>query len=306
MAFYSGKTRNIQFRQKQLRTLLKFTQDQEKEICEPIFEDLQKPYAEILLSELAFVRNEIVTALQELPQRVESNRVSKPFIHQFDDCMIRYEPLGTVLVMGAWNYPIQECYPVIFGGLNLAEAVLKQRFDHVFYTGGSFVGKIVLEAASKHLTPVTLELGGKSFFKNVKSHMQHNVTAMNNLHQSFFQSVHVSLMTSVISTFLLNASLGGKYVNSSQQRYSTKMSGRIEGSIEKIYGNLGRRVARLIDKKKVAVGGEIDREDKFISPTVLIGTEPNDPIMQEEIFGPVLPIVNIATVDQAINLVHCR
>ncbi|RDD38918.1 Aldehyde dehydrogenase, dimeric NADP-preferring [Trichoplax sp. H2] len=283
MAFYSGKTRNIQFRRKQLRTLLKFTQDHEKEICESIFEDLQKPYAEILLSELAFVRNEIVTALQELPQRVESNRVSKPFIHQFDDCMIRYEPLGTVLVMDAWNYPIQECYPVIFGGLNLAEAVLKQRFDHVFYTGGSFVGKIVLEAASKHLTPVTLELGGKRRVARLIDK----------------KKVAVGGEIDREDKFISPTVLTGTEPNDPIMQEETIISSTILFRLSIL------RVARLIDKKKVAVEGEIDREDKFISLTVLTGTEPNDPIMQEEIFGPVLPIVNIATVDEAINFVHC-
>ncbi|RDD38919.1 Fatty aldehyde dehydrogenase [Trichoplax sp. H2] len=345
-AFRSGKTQSVDFRQQQLRALLKLTRDHEKEICDAIFKDLHKPYEEALVSEVAFLRNELIAAIQELPQWSKPERVKKPFLHQFDECMIRPEPLGTVLVMGAWNYPFQlllspvvgaiaagncvimkpseispntasivaelipkyldnDCYPVIYGGLDVSKATLEQRFDHIFYTGGSAVGKIVMEAASKHLTPVILELGGKSPC-------------------IVDDNCNIDVAAQRIAW--------GKYINSGQtciapdyvlctKAVQPKLVQELKRSIEKFYGEDPKksadfcrmislrhlkRVAGLIDENKVAVGGEVDENDKFISPTVVTDVKPEDAIMQEEIFGPVLPIVPVANVDEAIELVNSR
>uniref|UniRef100_A0A8C6VJ70 Aldehyde dehydrogenase family 3 member A2 n=1 Tax=Naja naja TaxID=35670 RepID=A0A8C6VJ70_NAJNA len=200
-AFNTGKTRPLAFRIQQLKALKKMVQENEKEFSAAMKADLNKSELNSFSYEIMIVLGEIDLFLEKLPEWASPQSVEKTILTLSDKTYIHREPLGVTLVIGAWNYPFvlimgpllaaiaagtlfrieynrrntakvlekllpqyidKDLYPVVNGGVPETTELLKQRFDHIFYTGNSVVGKIVMEAASKHLTPVTLELGGKS------------------------------------------------------------------------------------------------------------------------------------------------
>ncbi|CAB1348306.1 unnamed protein product [Coregonus sp. 'balchen'] len=165
---------------------------------------------------------------------------------------IQPEPLGVVLIIGAWNYPWAELYPVVCGGVSETQELLRQRFDHVFYTGNSTVGKLVMEAAARHLTPVTLELGGKS---------------------PCYIDKDVDL------TVACRRITWGKFVNCGQTCIAPDYI-LCEPSIQD-------RVVEEIRKCITDVTG-------------------GSKVMQEEIFGPLLPIITVSGVDEAIQFINER
>ncbi|NXU47615.1 AL3A2 dehydrogenase, partial [Turnix velox] len=202
-AFNSGRCRSLEFRLQQLKALERMVQEKEREILAAIKADLHKNEPSAYSHEILGVLGELVLAMEKLPSWAAPQPVKKDILTMRDEVYVCHEPLGVVLIMGAWNYPFllvmqpligaiaagnavvvkpsevsentaglvadllpqyldKELYPVVTGGVPETTELLAQRFDHILYTGSSAVGKIVMAAAAKHLTPVTLELGGKS------------------------------------------------------------------------------------------------------------------------------------------------
>uniref|UniRef100_A0A2I3TCQ3 Aldehyde dehydrogenase, dimeric NADP-preferring n=1 Tax=Pan troglodytes TaxID=9598 RepID=A0A2I3TCQ3_PANTR len=202
-AFSSGRTRLLQFRIQQLEALRRLIQEQEQELVGALAADLHKNEWNAYYEEVVYVLEEIEYMIQKLPEWAADEPVEKTPQTQQDELYIHSEPLGVVLVIGTWNYPFnltiqpmvgaiaagnavvlkpselsenmasllatiipqyldKDLYPVINGGVPETTELLKERFDHILYTGSTGVGKIIMTAAAKHLTPVTLELGGKS------------------------------------------------------------------------------------------------------------------------------------------------
>uniref|UniRef100_A0A2I3GHQ9 Aldehyde dehydrogenase, dimeric NADP-preferring n=1 Tax=Nomascus leucogenys TaxID=61853 RepID=A0A2I3GHQ9_NOMLE len=202
-AFCSGRTRPLQFRIQQLEALRRLIQEQEQELAGALAADLHKNEWNAYYEEVVYVLEEIEYMIQKLPEWAADEPVEKTPQTQQDELYIHSEPLGVVLVIGTWNYPFnltiqpmvgaiaagnavvlkpselsenmasllatiipqyldKDLYPVINGGVPETTELLKERFDHILYTGSTGVGKIIMTAAAKHLTPVTLELGGKS------------------------------------------------------------------------------------------------------------------------------------------------
>lgn len=190
-------------REHQLKQLQKMYNECEPEMLHALAADLRKHKQEAMILEIEFLRNDLVNTIQHLREWTEPERPEKSMVNMLDSVCIYKDPFGVVLVMGAWNYPMQltllpvaaaiaagntviikpsevapatakfiadtlpryldaECYQVVLGGVAETTELLKQKFDYIFYTGSSRVGRIVHAAANKHLTPVTLELGGKS------------------------------------------------------------------------------------------------------------------------------------------------
>ncbi|WP_328436156.1 aldehyde dehydrogenase family protein [Streptomyces sp. NBC_00425] len=258
----------------------------------------------------------------------------------------QYDPLGVVLVIAPWNYPAQlllaplvgalaagnavvvkpselapatsaalarllpahldtEAVAVVEGGVPETTALLAERFDHIFYTGNGAVGRVVLRAAAEHLTPVTLELGGKS---------------------PAFVDRDADL--AVVADRLAR----GKFLNAGQTcvapdyvltdpETAAALEPLLARAVETVYGadpqtsaEYGRivnerhfdRLAGLLDSGRVVVGGGKDRADKYLAPTVLADVDPKSPVMQEEIFGPILPIVTVDGLDAAIGFINDR
>lgn len=200
--FESGKTKSIDFRLKQIKALGKLLEENTDKIVQVLEKDLKKPKVETILTEIDMIAAEIKETLQNLHKWDKPERPAKAFANVLDSVYIINDPYGVVLVMGAWNYPMQltlapvvgaiaagncvvikpsdlapassqfmaeyipkyldsDAFHVFEGGVPETTDLLKQRFDYIFYTGSTAVGKIIHAAANKYLTPVTLELGGK-------------------------------------------------------------------------------------------------------------------------------------------------
>lgn len=262
------------------------------------------------------------------------------------DAYIYRDPYGVVLVIGAWNYPLllslapalgaiaagncviikpseiapasaeliaklipkyldQECYQVFLGGVVETTELLQNRFDYVFFTGSTTVGKIVHQAAAKFLTPTTLELGGKSPVY-IDNSADIGLVAKRvmwgkcfNAGQSCIAPDYVLCSRDVQENFLKAAEKVLKEWYGKEVKQSPEL-GRI------VNDNHFKRILRLIGDSKIALGGDCDSTERFISPTILIDVKPTDPIMQEEIFGPVLPILNVNDANEAISFINTR
>ncbi|KAF9912240.1 Aldehyde dehydrogenase 3 member B1, partial [Lobosporangium transversale] len=200
--FFSGITRPLEFRKQQLRGLYNLLADNDAAIREAVFQDLHKPPTELMISETGMIKQECIDAIKNLEKWAANRSVKTSIVNKFDNVHIRKDPLGMVLIIGAWNYPLnlllgpavgaiaagntvilkpseislntaalltkllpkyldQRAYRVVNGAVEETTLLLEHKFDHIFYTGNGQVGKIIMGAAAKQLTPVTLELGGK-------------------------------------------------------------------------------------------------------------------------------------------------
>ncbi|XP_001508369.2 aldehyde dehydrogenase, dimeric NADP-preferring [Ornithorhynchus anatinus] len=345
-AFKSGKSRPLKFRLRQLENLKKMIKEREKEIFAALMGDLNKNEWNGYYGEVIYSLEEIDYALQKLPEWMADEPVEKTPLSADDETYIHSEPLGVVLIIGAWNYPFnltiqpmvgaiaagnaviikpselsehtaillaellpqyldQDLYHVINGGVPETTELLKERFDYIFYTGNTAVGKIVMAAAAKHLTPVTLELGGKNPCY-VDKDCDLDIACRRITWGKFLNSGQTCVAPDYI---LCEPSLQDQIVE------------KIKKTLKEFYGDdakksrdYGRiinahhfqRVMGLIEEQKVAVGGTGDQAARYIAPTILTDVDPESKVMQEEIFGPALPIVCVKSLEEAIEFVNQR
>ncbi|MEU6091935.1 aldehyde dehydrogenase family protein [Streptomyces sp. NPDC047085] len=258
----------------------------------------------------------------------------------------QYDPLGVVLVIAPWNYPAQlllapmvgalasgnavvakpselapatsaalaelipayldtDAVAVVEGGIPETTALLAQRFDHIFYTGNGTVGRIVMRAAAEHLTPVTLELGGKSpVFVDHGTDL--DVVADRLARGKFLNAGQTCVAPDYVLTDPETAAaLEAGLVRAVEALFGADPAASPE------YGRIVNerhfdRLSALLDSGRLAVGGGSDRTDRYIAPTVLADVDPKSPVMQEEIFGPILPIVTVPDLDAAIDFINDR
>ena len=344
--FAGGLTRSLAWRREQLRAIRRFTVEQETAIYAALREDLGKGEGEALTSEIAFVRAEIDHMLKHLMHWTANEKQPVPLFLRPGRSYIRREPLGVVLVIGAWNLPvpvllgpaiaaiaagnavvmkpselapataalIDEMLPryvdgaaiaVVTGGVAETTALLEERFDHIFYTGNGRVGRIVAAAAARHLTPVTLELGGRNpVIVDGTAHMA--VTARRlawakwmNAGQVCVSPDHLLVVRDAVPALItaLVAALGEFY-----------------GDDPKTHPDYGRivndahfqRLSRLLEGGggQTVHGGGADQTSRYMAPTIVLDPDPASALMQDEIFGPILPIVQIDDVAAAVALVN--
>ncbi|MBJ7902447.1 aldehyde dehydrogenase family protein [Streptomyces sp. DSM 110735] len=258
----------------------------------------------------------------------------------------QYDPLGVVLVIAPWNYPAQlllapmvgalasgnavvakpselapatsaalaelipayldtDAVAVVEGGIPETTALLAERFDHIFYTGNGTVGRVVMRAAAEHLTPVTLELGGKSpAFVDRDTDL--DVVADRLVRGKFLNAGQTCVAPDYVLTDPETApALEAALVRAVEGVYGTDPAASPE------YGRIVNerhfdRLSGLLDSGRVVVGGASDRKDKYIAPTVLADLAPEAPVMREEIFGPILPIVTVPDLDAAVDFINDR
>lgn len=338
--FNTGKTKSIEFRIEQLKKLRQIIVDNEKAIIQALHDDLRKSELEAYATEVGIVLVEIDDLLKNVKSWSKPQRVKTPLFHQLATSWRYPEPYGVTYIISPWNYPFQlliaplaaamvagntailkpselsertslliyklisenfdESYiKVVLGGVEESKAMLEQRFDYIFFTGGTEIGRYVYQAAARHLTPVTLELGGKSPCI-VDEDIQLTHTSRRILWGKFTNAGQ----TCVAPDYLL--------VN---KKVKAQLIDKMKEHLKEFYGDdpaqspdYGRiisnrhfdRIARMISPEKVVVGGQMDRSDKYIAPTLLEGVSLEDSVMQEEIFGPVLPIIEYNTLDEAI------
>jgi aldehyde dehydrogenase (NAD+) len=344
--FESGRTRALHWRRSQLDALERMLDDNEDAIGEALATDLGKPPQEVLLGEVGLLYSEIRHARKRLKRWSRPRRVFTPMVGQPGRSWVQPEPLGVVLIMGAWNYPIQlalsplipalaagncalvkpseiaaatstlladlipryldeQAVAVVEGAVEETTELLKQRFDHIFYTGGAMVGRIVMRAAAEHLTPVTLELGGKS-----PCVVDRGADIESAARRIVWGKCLNAGQTCIAPDYILVAP---------EERDA--LVGAMQSELEAMYGPdrlasgdyckiINRRhfdrLTGYLGDGKVEVGGASDAEAERIEPTVLTGVQPQDGVMQEEIFGPVLPVLEVEDLDRAIDFIRQR
>lgn len=344
--FESGRTKTYEWRIKQLNLLDKLLRERKDEIFEALNKDLGKSQMESWLAELAMVQNELAYARKHLRDWMKPAKVSTPLALQPGRCRIYPQPLGVVLIIGPWNYPLQlvlaplvgaiaagnsavlkpsemapatsavvakllpqyldtECVAVVEGGIPETTALLEQRFDHIFYTGNGRVGRIIMKAAAEHLTPVTLELGGKSP-TIVDGSANLEVAARRIAWGKWFNAGQ----TCVAPDYIL-----------AHESIADQLVAKLKTSIREFFGDdpqqatdYGRiinerhfdRLTKLLDNGDVVEGGSHDKSDRYIAPTILRNVSEDSTVMTDEIFGPILPVLTYRTMPEAVRFVNER
>lgn len=342
----SGRTRTLVWRRRQLTALKRMLAEREDEFVAALGEDLGRPPFEAWAADLAATAREIDEAHKHLAAWMTPERTRVPPIMRPGRAEIVREPLGVVLVIAPWNYPVSlvvapltaalaagnavVCKPsevspatsaalarfipeyldasavaVVEGGIPETTNLLEQTWDHIFYTGNGTVGRVVAEAAARHLTPVTLELGGKSpviVARDANIGLAASRVAFAkfiNAGQTCLAADHVYVHREVEQEFLdaVQSEIRGRY---GADPHRSKDFGRV------VTTGHTRRIKRLLDAgdSELVCGGEVDVEERYVAPTVLRGVTSQSAVMGEEIFGPVLPVLtfdDVAEVTTAIN-----
>ncbi|MGO2069565.1 aldehyde dehydrogenase family protein [Glutamicibacter arilaitensis] len=331
------------FRLQQLKALEKMLEEHLEDFVQALAEDLGKSATEAKFSEIDVVRAEIDFAQRHLVEWMDSTSVKVPLALQPAMAKVEPRPLGVVLIIGAWNYPVQlvlaplvaaiaagnaavikpselapatsgalakflpvyldeRVYAVVEGGVDTSTELLAARWDHIFYTGGERVAKIVAAAAAKHLTPTTLELGGKS-----------PAVVENDSLASAKRLAYAKFMnagqTCVAPDYVL--SVGD----------SSELIRRLGQAITSFYGkeplthpDFGRIVSRkhferllsMFEQGEVVFGGEYDEDTLRIAPSIMRNVDLEGSLMTEEIFGPILPVIEVETFEEALEFIARR
>jgi len=344
--FDSGRTRPLAWRLEQLDRLKALLQENSDRLVEALQADLGKPTLEAFTTDVAIVVGEIATARKQLKRWMQPEKVATPINVQPARSWIQREPLGVVLVIAPWNYPVQllllpvlgaiaagnavvmkpsevsahtsallaelvpryldpEACVLVEGAVPETTALLAESFDHIFYTGGGRVARVVMRAAANHLTPVTLELGGKSPC-------------------IVDESAKLALAARRIAW--------GKFLNAGQtciapdyvlvhERHEQALVDSLRQALREFYGEDPkqtadfariasiqhfRRLQAFLKDGEPVIGGQTDEEQRYIAPTVLRGVDPDSAVMSEEIFGPVLPVLPVQDVNDAVSFVRRR
>ena len=345
-AFAAGRTKPIGWRLHQLAALEAMLIERERELVAALHDDLGKSAAESFVTELSVVRAEAATARRRLRRWLRPRPVRTGLALAPARAWTRYEPLGTVLIIGPWNYPVQlvlaplvgaiaagnaavlkpseiaaatsallaelipnhldrEAIAVVEGGAAETQALLAQQWDRIFYTGGGRVARIVARAAAEHLTPTTLELGGKSPVY-VDGSADPAVTARRIAWGKFTNAGQTCVAPDyVLVTPEAREPLVRELGTAIAELYGpdplrSPDYGRIvsRGHYERLAGHLA--------DGRIAVGGASDAAAVRIAPTVLVDVDPDAPVMQEEIFGPILPVLEVPGPREAIDFVRAR
>lgn len=340
--FDSQKTKDLSFRKSQLEKLKKLIRANEEMLYQAIYEDFGKSEFETYGTELSFLYKDIEYYLKNLSSLAKPKKITTNIVNLPASSHIIYEPLGNTLVIGAWNYPYQlTLAPVIAaiaagntciikpselpantmkamaqlinlnfdagflwvaeGGVEETTALLKLRYDKIFFTGSPRVGKIVYKAAAEHLTPVTLELGGKSP-AIITPHADLETAAKRIVWGKFINAGQ----TCVAPDYLyIHESIKPKFIELLKQEILKRDYHKDASHYCKIINERNfNRLTDLLDTEKIILGGETDIENRYISPTLMDNVTWEDKVMQEEIFGPILPLMAYQDLEATLALIR--
>lgn len=337
--FKTQQTKNIRFRKMYLEKLRDVILQNENLLYEAIYKDFGKSKFDTFTTEISFILNDIKYYLKNLKSLSKPKKVRTNLANQFGKSRIHSEPLGNILVIGAWNYPYQlslspivaalaagnccilkpseiaentmkamvkiindnfppEYLYVYEGGIDETTELLKLKFDKIFFTGSTKVGKIVYKAAAENLTPVTLELGGKSpaiITKDANLEVSAKRIVWGkflNAGQTCVAPDYLLVEKSVQEQFL---EMLRKYIKEFKYEINSEQYTKI------INQKNFQRLIKLIDKDKIYFGGNSDEQKRYIEPTILTNINWKDEIMQEEIFGPILPVISFTNFNLILN-----
>ncbi len=342
--FESGKTRDLRWRRSQLLALERFLIEREGEIAAAVHDDFRKSPAETFLTETGYLRGEIRFALKHLKSWMKPRKVFVPLIYQPATGSCSREPFGVVLIIGAWNYPFNLCLAplisaiaagncavvkpsehaprsaaliaeglghyldrsaitVIEGGVEEAKALLAERFGYLFFTGSRSTGREVMLAAARHLTPLTIELGGKCPCI-VEERSDLRVAARRIVWAKFLNGGQTCLAPDYVLV---------------HERCEAELLRQMQEAITHFYGDDPRlspdypriinqdhflRLEKLLVGSPAWSGGKSELEERYIAPTILRGVTPMSPVMESEIFGPLLPVIVYTELSEALDIIR--
>lgn len=342
--FLTGVPKDLSFRVNALETLRNAIKKAEQELTSSLREDLNKSEFDAYSTEIGIVLEEIRFTLKNITKWAKPRKVKTPMTHIGSNSYIYPEPYGVTLIISPWNYPFQlaiapligaiaagncavlkpseltpktsevlatlikknfpeEYITVIEGGVEASQALLKEKFDYIFFTGSVPVGKVIMEAASKHLTPVTLELGGKS---PCIVHEDANIKiAAKRIAWGKFMNAG---QTCIAPDYL--------YIHKNRKR---EFLHAFKTAISDLYGSEPlknadytkivsdrhfKRLLSFMENGKIYTGGGSIPDKLKIEPTVLTEVTWSDPVMEDEIFGPILPVLEYEDLDKAIEEIN--
>lgn len=342
--FATERTYSLAWRAAQLSALERMMDECEQEIMDALKSDLGKHPQEAWMTEISYVGGDAAYCRKHLKRWTRARKVRTPMMGQPGKSWLQPEPLGVVLIIGAWNYPLQltlagmaaaiaagncvvlkpselspatsdfiarripeyldsDCIKVVEGAVPETSALLELPWGHILYTGGGNVGRIVMSAAAKHLTPVTLELGGKS-----PCVVMPDADLMTTARRIAWGKFSNAGQTCIAPDYVLTDADTEKKLVPMIQQAVTEMFGD-DPQVSDSYGRIVNdrhfeRLSAYLSSGEVVIGGQTNAEAKYIAPTVLTGVAPDSPVMQEEIFGPILPVLQIDDLESAIQFIR--
>ena len=342
--YQSGATRTVEFRIEALRKLQRAIRANEKLLADALKQDLNKSETESYMCETGMVLEELSYHIKHVAKWAKERRVKTPIAQFYAKSFISPEPYGVALIVSPWNYPVQLCLNPLIGAISAGncavvkpsayaaatstaiakligdtfppeyiaaveggraenQALFEEKFDYIFFTGSVEVGKTVMQAAAKHLTPVTLELGGKS-----PAIVDETADIKLAARRIAFGKVLNAGQTCVEPDYLLiHRSIKEAFISAYRDALEQFFpNGDMRDMVNIISEKHYNRVKGLIQGESIALGGTFDDERRFIAPTLLSDVSPDAPIMQQEIFGPVLPMLCFDTLSEVISFVNSR
>ena len=342
--YATGRTRNVEWRKEQLRALGTLMSDNEGAIADALEQDLGRSPFEAWLADVASTTGEAAYAAKNVGKWMKRRHKMLEMSQLPGRGWVEYEPFGTVLIIGAWNFPFaltlgpavgaiaagntvvlkpsevapassalmaelvpryldNDAIAVIEGDGAVSQELIAQGFDHLLFTGGTEVGRRVYEGAAPHLTPVTLELGGKSPVI-VSADADIDVAAKRIAWTKLINSGQICIAPDYV---LAEASIRDELVDKIRKAVDGFEAGNTGGKRivnERHFNRLANALAAT--KGTVAVGGGSDAVNLKIQPTVVVDPDPAEPLMTDEIFGPILPVLTVENLDAAIAFVNAR
>ena len=344
--FLGGATRPVSWRKAQLEALKAMFTENHDELCDALWKDLRRNVIDADLMDVASSEKEADYALKHLEAWMTPERVHTPLVLQPGHVRVRRDPFGVALIIGAWNEPFMLLFhplvaalaggntavlkpseiaaacsavaanltpkyfdprvvAVVEGAVPETTALLEEKWDFIFFTGSPQIGKIVHQAAAKNLTPCVLELGGKN---PTIVHSSANLKSAANriAYGRYLNSGHICTAPDHVLVW--------PEVKDAFVRQLGETIREFYGDDPKSSPDYGRvinarnfdRLVGLMKSGKVVVGGQSDAAERYIAPTVLVDVSVDSPIMQEEVFGPILPVLEISSVEAVIQWVNSR
>lgn len=344
--FRSGATLDIEFREEMLQRLLDALHKWERPLAEALWHDLHKSYEEAYITEISILLGEIKNHLKHLSSWASPKRVSSPLKMFPSRSKVLSEPLGNTLIIAPWNYPVQlllnplvgaisagctailkpspytpnvayvleqmidetfddDYIAIVQGNRDVNRALLAERFDLIFFTGSPVLGREVMAAAAKNLTPVVLELGGKSPCI-VDKEADVKVAAKR---IAWGKTLNAGQTCIAPDYLLVHEEIKEQFVEELRKAFRSLLGRKPQKSkhfVRIVSDRAFDRLTGYLDNGVIRFGGGYDREERFIEPTLLEGVLPDAPVMQEEIFGPIFPLLTFGDTAEAVKFVAER
>jgi aldehyde dehydrogenase (NAD+) len=344
--FRTGITRGKDWRESQLAALRTMMIERADDFYASLWTDLRRGRVEADVVDVKYLVDEAEYALAHVHQWMEPMRVSSPRMLAPSHTRVRSDPLGVGLIIGTWNYPVmltlspliaaicggnvgvikpsevaaatanviarlipeyldRSAFSVVLGAASETTALLQQQWDHIFFTGGTTVARIIMMAAAKHLTPVVLELGGKNP-AIVHSSADLHVAARRIAHGRWTNAGQTCTAPDYILVF---KDVAGQFLEILKQtaiQFYGEDPRKSPDYGRVVNANHFERLTRLLGSGTIYHGGQCDAAERYIAPTILVNVPPGSPAMQEEIFGPILPVLEIGNVQEVIDFVNAR